>query len=157
MDARLIVATRGLSSFAYAMGSLAMTEDPARDLVEASAVVFRRFALGRPALFAISLLREGAEPDIAGEFWSVQASAPARLEARIGRLADAGRLDKRTVPGAVIEFHALCEGLAALELRGILHGGNAERRWRDALRELVAGWRATKSAGGTSAEESRPS
>jgi AcrR family transcriptional regulator len=153
----IALGTHAFNLLREAMDSLPTTDDPARDLVEAGAVVFRGFTLGHPALFAISLLREGVEPEIAREFWSVQASALARLEARIERLAGADRLGRRTVPDAVMEFHALCEGLAALELRGIMHGSDAERRWRDALRALVAGWRATGSAGGTSAEETRPS
>ena len=46
-------------------------------------------------------------------------------------------------PQAALEFHALCEGLAALEERGILPADEAEHIWRDALRALVAGWAAT--------------
>jgi AcrR family transcriptional regulator len=139
----IALGTHAFNLLTESMDSLPMTDDPARDLVEAGAVVFRRFTLGHPALFAISLLRQGVEPEIAREFLSVQTSALARLEARIGRLADAGRLGTRALPDAVLEFHALCEGLAALELRGIMHGGDPECRWRDALRALVAGWGAT--------------
>jgi hypothetical protein len=40
-------------------------------------------------------------------------------------------------------LHAGCEGLAALERRGILRLDEAERVWRDALGALVAGWGAT--------------
>jgi AcrR family transcriptional regulator len=153
----IALGTHAFNLLGEAMDSLPMTDDPAHDLVESGAVVFRRFTLGHPALFAISLLQVGVEPEIAREFWSVQESALARLEARIGRLADAGLLGRRTVPDAVMEFHAFCEGLAALELRCIMYGGDAERRWRDALRALVAGWRVTESSGATSAEETRPS
>ena len=41
---------------------------------------------------------------------------------------------------AVRGFHALCEGLAAIELRGLLPAGDEERIWRDALSALVRGF-----------------
>ena len=41
---------------------------------------------------------------------------------------------------ATSAFHALCEGLAALELRGLLPAGREEAAWRDALGALVAGF-----------------
>jgi hypothetical protein len=44
---------------------------------------------------------------------------------------------------AATEFHALCEGLAALELRGQLTTGDSEQIWRDALTALVNGFSAT--------------
>jgi hypothetical protein len=42
-----------------------------------------------------------------------------------------------------VEFHALCEGLAALEGRRVLRPNEAPHRWRQALRALVAGWATT--------------
>ena len=45
----------------------------------------------------------------------------------------------RTVRDATTQFHALCEGLAALELREALPPKDAERIWRDALTALIAG------------------
>ena len=44
---------------------------------------------------------------------------------------------------AVLGFHALCEGLAALELRGLIARGEEERSWRDALTALVRGFAAS--------------
>ena len=41
---------------------------------------------------------------------------------------------------AVTEFHALCEGLAVLELRSALPPGEEERIWREALTALVRGF-----------------
>jgi hypothetical protein len=62
----------------------------------------------------------------------------------------AGPLDQRSIgsPGlsekfAATEVHALCEGLAALELRGQLAmGDDNEHIWRDALTALVLGFSA---------------
>jgi len=39
-----------------------------------------------------------------------------------------------------IAFHALCEGLAALELRGLLPAGHEERLWRHAFIALLTGF-----------------
>ena len=64
----------------------------------------------------------------------------AQLEAKVGRLEAAGLLGGRTVREATSAFHALCEGLAALELRGLLPAGHEEAAWRDALGALVAGF-----------------
>ena len=62
------------------------------------------------------------------------------LHGRIARLEPGGRLGDRSVADAATEFHALCEGLAAIELRGMLRAGEMERIWRNALAALVRGW-----------------
>jgi len=41
---------------------------------------------------------------------------------------------------AAWEFHALCEGLAAIESRCIISGDDADGIWKDALSALVRGW-----------------
>ena len=68
------------------------------------------------------------------------ADALARLTARVERVRAAGLLGDRTTREAVLAFHALCEGLAAVELRGLLPAGAQERVWRDALSALVHGF-----------------
>jgi AcrR family transcriptional regulator len=144
----LIIAlgTRAFNLLRDGIDALPTTDDPAGDLVEAGVVVFRRFALGHPALFRIGLVQTGVSTEIAGAFRRAQEQALERLYARIGRLKDIGRLGSKGEPQAALEFHALCEGLAALEARCILHSGEAEQKWRDALRALVAGWGVTGEA-----------
>jgi hypothetical protein len=61
---------------------------------------------------------------------------------RIERLEAAGLLGSYPVPEAVSAFHALCEGLAAMELRSLLPAGDEARFWRDALTALVRGFAA---------------
>jgi len=141
----LIIAlgTRAFNLLRDGIDALPTTEDPAGDLVEAGVVVFRRFALGHPALFKIGLVQTGVSTEIARAFRRAQEQALERLYARIGRLKNVGRLGTRGELQAALEFHALCEGLAALEARCILHSGEAEQKWRDALRALVAGWGVT--------------
>jgi hypothetical protein len=60
--------------------------------------------------------------------------------AKVTRLKVAGRLGSHTVRDAACEFHALCEGQAAIELRGQMTSGEEMRIWRDALTALVAGF-----------------
>ena len=118
-----------------------MTGDPAADLVEAGVAVFRRFATEHPALF-----RVGVEAPLAAEFRAPAREALAGLRARVERLEAAGLLGDYAVSDAVRAFHALCEGLAAMELRSLLPANNEARIWRDALTALVRGF----AAGGDS-------
>jgi AcrR family transcriptional regulator len=143
-DALLIsLGTRAFRLLSDALESLPATDDPASDVVEAGVVVFRRFTRSHPALFLISILQTGVPAEISREFRSAQEHALSRLKDRIGRLKDSGRLGPRSESDAVLEFHALCEGLAAMESRNILASEDAEQIWRDALGALVAGWPAT--------------
>lgn len=123
--------------------ALPTTSDLGGDVVEAGVCVFRRFVLDHPALLRIGMLQVDMSPELAGQFRSAVDDALDSLRGRIARLADAGQLGSRGVVDATCEFHALCEGLTALELRGVLPKDSAERIWRDALRALVMGWRAT--------------
>jgi AcrR family transcriptional regulator len=131
--------------------ALPITDDPGVDLIEA-ALMFRRFALDHPALFAISMQRKppeafaiGAQPGVPSRDSSLHARAAANaaldlLKERVARLAQAQSLGDRTVNEATLQFHALCEGLAAVELRGINPSHDWERVWRQAFTALVAGF-----------------
>ena len=116
------------------------TADPAHDLTEAGIVVFRRFALEHPGLFRIGVQHAEIAPEIARGFYETARHALTGLQERVRRLGDTGALGGRTIYEATIEFHALCEGLAALELRGMLPEGREERLWRSALSALVDGF-----------------
>jgi AcrR family transcriptional regulator len=116
------------------------TTDPAADLVEAGVSVFRRFSVEHPSLFRVAVQRTLPGPGYATGFGAEAGRALAQLEAKVGRLEEAGLLGGRTVRQATSAFHALCEGLAALELRGLLSAGREEAAWRDALGALVAGF-----------------
>ncbi len=141
----LVVAlgVRAFDLLRAAIDSLPATDEPAGDLVEAGVVVFRRFVLRHPALFQLGVQRVAVPAELAGQFRGAADHALDGLQSRIARLADAGQIGSRSVPDAVCEFHALCEGLGALEVRAVIPRGEAERIWRDALAALVAGWRTT--------------
>jgi AcrR family transcriptional regulator len=139
-----LVVALGRRAFDYlreGLERLPPTTDPAADLVDAGVLVFRRLVVDHPSLFRIGVLWD-ALPDsqlVAG-FRSEQRSALAGLRDLVARLEAAHVLGGRSVPDAAREFHALCEGLAAMELRSLLPDGEEERIWRDALTTLVRGF-----------------
>jgi AcrR family transcriptional regulator len=137
-----LVAALGIRAFEMlgrTIEAAATTDDPATDLVEAGVTVFRRFATSHPALFQIAIQRTRVQPEVAREMRPVATDAFAGLVRKVARLEAAGGLGGRAIAEAAMEFHALCEGLAALELRGMLTPGQELRIWRDALGALVAG------------------
>ncbi len=127
--------------------ALPLTGDPAADLVAAGTLGFRPFARGHPALFQIGVQMTSVPSDVALQIVPAAERALVALHRRIDRLREAGRLGARTVPDAACEFHAACEGLAALELRCVLTPDRADRLWEDALSALVAGWEHTGRVG----------
>jgi len=99
-----------------------------------------RFAVDNPSLFELAVQRSSTPPELAAEFRRSAADALALLRGRVARVAEAGLLAGRRVDEATLEFHALCEGLAALEPRGALERRRAAAILRDALGALVAGF-----------------
>jgi AcrR family transcriptional regulator len=132
----------GSRLLARAVGAQRRTADPARDLAVAG-LRFRAWALEHPSLFRVAVQRLLPDPALAAKFGAAANEAFAVLEGKVQRVQDAGQLGKRTVRDAAVEYHALCEGLASVELRGALIPAGAEERvWRDALAALVAGFAA---------------
>ena len=116
------------------------TDDPPADLVEAGVMVFRRFVVEHPALFQIATQWAMPDPRLARQFANVGWEAWFELVTLIERVEAAGLLGGRNVQQVAREFHALCEGLGAIELRGMLAKGDEQRVWRDALGALVRGF-----------------
>jgi AcrR family transcriptional regulator len=151
------------------LAQLPETNDPARDLIEAGVQIFRRFALDHPALFRIAFHRPPS-PEIVAGFRPASYEALMILKARVERLKAAGQLGARPVWPSVSEFDALCEGLAAIELRGQMLPGPPpspsghpdpqpgdqdgdppcpdlhEQIWRGALTALVRGFAISDTA-----------
>ncbi|HEX6443556.1 MAG TPA: TetR/AcrR family transcriptional regulator [Streptosporangiales bacterium] len=113
------------------------SDDPRSDLVDAGARTFRRLVTEHPALFRVGFGRPKA--DAAAGTRDAADRAMDALQARLVRLERAGLLPRRTVAEAAREFHALCLGLADLELRDPLSPARSRRMWRDALTTLVDG------------------
>ena len=147
-----LIAALGAQAFEFlraGLEALPLTHDPAADLVE-TALVFRRLAIERPALYSIGVQRD--LPDLPP--WQTVCDAAdaafAVLVQRVARLDDAGLLGEQTVIEATLQFHALCEGLATLERRGARTPFDAERVWRAGLAALIAGFPLTSRARGSS-------
>lgn len=131
------LAASGFEMLRQGLNAIAVTADPRADLIEA-ALMFRRFAQQHPALFSIGFQR--ADPAVRPRFRETAGEAFAVLEQRFEPLAAAGLLGGRTTREAATQFHALCEGLAALELRGSLVVPDPQRIWCSAFRALIAGF-----------------
>jgi AcrR family transcriptional regulator len=122
-----------------AVKALASTDDPVADLVRAG-LAFRTFALEHPTLFAIAIQRPTPDSTPWLQVRAAANDALAGLEQKLDRLDQASGLGGRTIADAAFQFHALCEGLAALELRGNCNPTQARRLWREALTALVKGF-----------------
>jgi hypothetical protein len=94
---------------------------------------------------ALTVQQTVAPPELTGQAQPAATAAMAGLKARIERLAEAGLLGGRAIEAAACEFHAVCEGLAAVELRGLIHDGDEAPIWRDALGASVVGLARTPS------------
>jgi len=125
---------------------LPTTSDPAADLVAAGTLGFRPFVLNHPALFRIGVQQTSVPSDVKQAIVPAAERALVALHSRLARVRDAGRLGARDLSDAAWEFHAACEGLAALELRGIISPDEGLRLWDDTLGALVAGWQVINGA-----------
>jgi AcrR family transcriptional regulator len=131
---------RAFELLARDVGGQRLTADHVRNLAVAG-LGFRKFALAHPALFRLGVQRMLPDPALAADFATTAASTFDILVERVRRFAEAEHLDIDTRTTAM-QYHALCEGLAAVELRGMMgFRANAERVWRDALAALVEGLR----------------
>ena len=122
-----------------AVRAVPVTTDPAADLVATGLIGFRRVAIGHPVLFALGVQQTNAKPAqlarinlAAGGAWTV-------LHQRVAALKSHPGIGDWDIDEAATTFHALCEGLAALEIRGLIPPGNAESFWRRSLTALTAG------------------
>lgn len=132
------LAAHGFDLLAAGVSELPATADPHHDLVEAG-LVFRRYATEHPSLFRIAFQSSPSPLRTTPAVSAAAQSALEVLQAMIGRLDEAGLVAAHEVDEATLHFHAVCEGLAALELRGTFPGASAERLWRQGLGALIRG------------------
>src|SRR5262245_14543899 len=139
------LAMRAYDLLGAAIGELPETNDPIADLI-AAGLEFREFAVRHPSLFAIGVQRSARLPD---ELWNRVGVAAGLaldvLERRFARMESAGSIGNRSVRAAAIEFHAFCEGMAAVESRGRirLDAMTTQQLWVDGLSALLYGFAAT--------------
>jgi AcrR family transcriptional regulator len=110
------------------------TGDPGFDLVQAAVHVFRRLVVERTVIFQIGFqteTRDGANP-------LIREAADRALPTFTRRVARI--VPPEQVRDAVLGFDAICEGLAALELRGNFEADrDPDETWRSVLSTYVAG------------------
>jgi AcrR family transcriptional regulator len=142
------LARRGMEVLMERVDSAPLTDDPAADMAWAALDGFRHFALDHPDLFRVAFVWAGI--DLGPEEWEASAMAFTSLTTRIERARAAGLVPDRPVEDLGLEFHAMCQGLAAMELCGMAPA-DAKRMWTDAIGDLIAGLRARARAtvGGT--------
>lgn len=118
---------------------LPATQAPLDDLVEAG-LVFRQFAIEHPSLFRIAFGDTRGSPMRARPtVRNAAIVALNALRAKIARLADAGLIDHDRVDEVTLHFDAMCEGLAAIELRGTFPVDAGRRLWTQGLAAVVRG------------------
>ena len=122
------------------------TPNADQDLVQAG-LAFRRLLVAHPALFLVGLQHSGVTGEQATQIRAAAARAWTVLQRRVTRLQEQQRLGTWGVDDAATAFHALCEGLAALEIRGLLPAGTAHTQWQQALTALVRGFDLTDPRG----------
>lgn len=135
----MALAAKAFQMLGAALAELPVTDNPSRDLVDACVLVFRPFVVHHPSLFRIGFHHPPQTPGSEASRAEQERSWEA-LKGRVDRLRTAGQLIDRPVEEATIEFHALCEGLATLELRSLLPVGREENVWYDAASALVNGF-----------------
>jgi AcrR family transcriptional regulator len=123
------------------VGALPLTNDPAADLVAAGTLGFRPFAMQHPALFRLGVQQIAVPAEATRTINTAAARALIPLHLRVSRVQQADSLGTRSLTDATYAFHSLCEGLAAVELRGIIPTSDGHRVWNDALCALISGWR----------------
>jgi AcrR family transcriptional regulator len=132
------LAAMGFHQLLEQVAQLPVTDRPVDDLV-AAGLVIRRFALEHPAMFQL-MFRNRTDPFLRSR-GEVRASSALALDALTARVASAithanAALDARE---ATLQFRALCDGLAGLELGGTFTGEGAQQVWESGLRALVRG------------------
>ena len=140
------LAAHGFDLLRTGVAQIPASTTPAADLVEAG-LVFRRFAIEHPALFRIAFQNN---PSPLTTTPSVRSAASAALEVlkhKIARLDNFSLLNGDGIDDATLQFHAVCEGLAGLELRGTMPPDDAERLWRQGLSALARGLAGSASLG----------
>jgi AcrR family transcriptional regulator len=145
------LALRLYEMFGTAIAEQPETDDPAADLIEL-AVTMRRLVLEHPSLYRIAFQRVvpgvRAAPDLA----AARQADLAEFRHKFERLEHIGLLAGESIEGAMLQFSAMVEGFANVELRGdalrLLPWGGEEQAWRDAAATLIRGFASSPALAG---------
>jgi len=138
------LAERAFELLMDAVDAVPISDDPGFDLSQALVRGFRPFAVAHPDLFRLAFVWSPVQPGPG--VMNASAAALTRLTGRIERAQGAGLLPKGDINQLVLELNAVCQGLASLELCGMLPGRDAERIWSDSVGDLLAGLRTRAGA-----------
>jgi AcrR family transcriptional regulator len=144
------LAARGYDTLTEAVDAVAVTDDPAEDLVNVGLQAFRQFALGRPHMYRLTFERPIGELTQVDTVVEAAMRAYRALAQRIETWRGAAAAEGHTVGELAFMFHSLCAGLASNELARQPRPDGAElwrhvpeidpeRLWRDSLRALLRG------------------
>lgn len=134
-----VLAEHGFNMLGDLVRRIPMTDDPIADLVVAAMHGFRAWTLEHPALYRLTFDRLMTGADADRRVTDAGRAALEHLRVRVVRAAATGCLGGRDIDDVITEFHALCEGIATVELRGMLPPDNAERLAHDAFEALLRG------------------
>jgi AcrR family transcriptional regulator len=133
------LAARAFGLLADLVEPVPQTGDPGADLINVG-MTFRDWALAHPNLFRLvfALSDTGLVTDSAVA--PAGQAALGQLRKRVEQVHAAGLLADRRVGEVVVEWHALCAGLASVELGGALvTAAEAEHMWRESLTAFLHG------------------
>lgn len=130
---------RAFDLLGASVAALPLTHDAALDLIDAGLLGYRKLVCEHPVLVLLGIQQPPTEPAQRKQVQDAARLAWTTLQERVSRLEQQGQLHTMDVPTAATAFHALCEGLGALEIRGLLPNDRAEQQWRASLRALIAG------------------
>jgi len=131
------LAEDGFAALAALVDAIPDTDDPIADLVAVGMDGFWRWALATPALYRLCFDHLPAGATGARAVNAAAGQALARLERRVERVKASAGIEGRSVREVAVQFHALCEGLVAVELRSSLPGPQPDALARHALQALV--------------------
>ena len=131
-----------------AVDAVPEVEDPRLNLLRIGLLGFRHYALEHPNLFRLVFERAVSDARRSPEDYAVALEALERLQSRVARCAEAGLIAGESVGVVTSAFHALCQGLASMEITNRLplpSGGDPLLVWEEALTALIAGFACSES------------
>jgi AcrR family transcriptional regulator len=133
------LAQRAFQLIIEQVDSVPLTADPGEDLVTGAVQGFRVFALAHPDLFRLVFGAAWPGAPFSADTAVTQLNSYERLIVRVQRAQAAGLLGDHSIAEVALLWDAICTGLAAREICGMVDPSQAERIWTDALRALLAG------------------
>jgi len=134
------LAVRAFEILSEHVDAVPLTDDPLHDLLSSGVVGFRGFALEHPDLFRLILGTGFTQFKFGPEASAAGAAALNQLVGRVERAQQAGFLAGRDAQLVTLQLQATGNGMAALEICGLIDSGMAEKLWHETFRTLVRGW-----------------